>query len=152
MPLRVGCNFLVFTLFCCVELTRNCTVIGLTNGDGRMAKPKIPQDNELYLLLREGRIDEFNVLRFKGKPCDLTGCDLRSLDLRGMSLDGLDFTDTYMRQADLRGLDFRKHNVSLAGASICDAKISGVYFPDNLNSEEIRLSLLYGTRMRVTKK
>lgn len=116
-----------------------------------MSKPRIPQDNELYLLLREGRIDEFNMLRFKGKPCDLTGCDLRSLDLRGMSLDGLDFTDTYMRQTDLRGLDFRKC-ISLAGASICDAKISGVYFPENLSSEEIRLSLLYGTRMRVSKK
>ena len=37
------------------------------------------------------------------------------------------------------------------GASLLDAKVSGVYFPDELSPEEIRLSLDHGTRLRYNK-
>lgn len=64
----------------------------------------------------------------------------------GLNVEGLDLSGCYFRQTDLRGLDFRKSR--LEGASINAAKISGVYFPDELTAGEIELSLLHGTRMR----
>ena len=70
----------------------------------------------------------------------------RHADLRGLVAGGLDMQDCYLRQADLRGVDFRK--TRLEGASINGAKISGTYFPHELAAEEITLSLLHGTRMR----
>lgn len=100
----------------------------------------------MYLLLREGCITEFNAKRAAGDQVDLCNCDLRNLDLRGLNVEGLDLSGCYLRQTDLRGLDFRK--ARLEGASINAAKISGVYFPDELTADEIELSLLHGTRMR----
>jgi uncharacterized protein YjbI with pentapeptide repeats len=54
--------------------------------------------------------------------------------------------NTYLRHADLRGLDLTHTN--LEGASINSAKISGTYFPTTLSAEEITLSLIHGTRLR----
>jgi uncharacterized protein YjbI with pentapeptide repeats len=68
------------------------------------------------------------------------------LNLRGLDARGLDFSNAYMRQADLRGIDFRQ--ATLEGVSIYGARISGTYFPDQLASDEIELSLEHGTRMR----
>ncbi len=110
-----------------------------------MAQPSM-KDDPLYLLLRNGKIEEFNTLRQRGERCDLTAADLRGLDLRGLDADGLDLSDSYLRQADLRGLDLR--HAKLEGASIHASKISGVYFPPELSAEEITLSLLHGTRLR----
>ena len=109
------------------------------------SKLRIPND-AMYLLLREGCITEFNAKKASGEKVDLRGCDLRGLDLRGLDADGLDFSDCYFRQSDLRSIDFRKARVE--GASINAAKISGAYFPYELTSSEIELSLLHGTRMR----
>ena len=111
--------------------------------------PKVSNDR-MYLLLREGRIEEFNLARDTGNLCDLTGCDFRAVDLRGAWLNGLDLTDCYFRQSDLRGLNL--YNCRMEGASIHAAHISGTYFPRELSSSEIRLSLQYGTRMRYSLK
>lgn len=107
--------------------------------------PQIKKD-PMYLLLREGKIQEFNKLRAAGKSCDLTNCDFRGLDLQGMNAVGLDFSGSYFRLTDLRGIDFSKAN--LEGCSVHEAKISGCYFPKELSSDEITMSLIRGTRMR----
>ena len=108
-------------------------------------KPQIKSD-ELYQLLREGKVDEFNARGAAGEHCDLTGCDFRGLDLRGLNADGLDLSDGYFRQTDLRAVDLR--NTHMEGASIHGAMISGAYFPKALLSDEIYLSLAHGIRMR----
>lgn len=101
----------------------------------------------LYLLLREGKVEEFNRKKQAGEYCDFKSCDFRSLDLRGLDATGLDFRGAYFRKCDLRGIDFRGSLID--GASINGAKISGVYFPLNIPAEEILLSLEHGTRLRV---
>ncbi|MCB2426072.1 pentapeptide repeat-containing protein [Methylophaga pinxianii] len=111
-----------------------------------MGEPKITQD-PLYQLLRDGKIEEFNHRIAKGEKVDLTSCDFRHLNLQGLIANGLDFSNSYFRQADLRGIDFSQC-ISLRGASIHGAKISGVFFPSPLTAEEITLSLQHGTRMR----
>lgn len=110
-----------------------------------MTEPVI-KDDEMFKLLRVGKISEFNKRRSNGENCDLAGTDLRGCDLRNLEAAGLDMRDCYMRQADLRGIDFSETN--LEGASISGAKISGAYFPKELRAEEILLSLTHGTRMR----
>ena len=94
------------------------------------------RDSKLANLLREGHFEEFNRLAGQ-KPPDLRNADLTHADLRG----------AYLRNADLRGLDLSE--ASLEGASLHDTRVSGVLFPTALNAEEIRLSLTFGTRMRV---
>ena len=111
-----------------------------------MATPVI-SDNPLYRLLRDGKIEEFNQRVAAGETVDLTSCDFRHLNLQGVKAAGLDFSDSYFRQADLRGIDFSQC-ISLEGASIHGAKISGVYFPTALSADEVLLSLEHGTRMR----
>ena len=111
-------------------------------------KPQI-KDDPLYLLLRDGKVDEFNKRKATGESCNLTHCDFRNVDLRGIDADGLDFGDSYFHHGDLRGINFRK--ARFEGASINGARISGTYFPDELTAEEINLSLTHGTRMRYQK-
>ncbi len=111
-----------------------------------MAAPII-SDQPLYRLLREGKISEFNQRVIAGESVDLSGCDFRHMNLQGIVTKGLDFSGSYFRQADLRGVDFSEC-MSMDGASIHDAKISGVYFPKQIRAEEILLSLEHGTRMR----
>lgn len=110
-----------------------------------MAEPR-KIDNNLYRLLQDENIKEFNAARARGETGDLTGAYLRGLDLRGLNTDGLDLSGAYFRAADLRGIDFR--NAKLEGASMCEAKISGAYFPKELCAHEIYLSIERGTRMR----
>ena len=110
---------------------------------------RIKNDDPLYRLLREGKVDEFNEQVARGTEMDLVNCDFRGVDMRGLLADGLDFRGCYFRQSDLRGVDFTRCN--LEGASINGAKISGTYFPIELTAEEITLSLLHGTRLRYRK-
>ena len=112
-----------------------------------MPGPIIKQDDNFYMLLREENIEKFNQHKASGETSDLTNCDLRGLDLRGLDAAGLDLSGCYFRQADLRGIDFS--SCKLDGASIHSAKISGTLFPKLLMPEEIELSLLHGTRMRI---
>ncbi|MDH5393008.1 MAG: pentapeptide repeat-containing protein [Gammaproteobacteria bacterium] len=104
------------------------------------------KDNEMYRLLRDEDIKQFNQRKESGEACDLTGADFRNLVLSGINADGLDLSGCYFRGCDLRGIDFS--NSQLPGASIHDAQISGVLFPSALSADEITLSLNHGTRMR----
>ena len=113
-----------------------------------MAKPQITNDSA-YQLLRAQRISDFNTQKASLDLSKLRGCDFRGLDLRNLDADGLDLTDCYFRLTDLRGIDFR--NTILEGASFAEARISGCYFPASLNSDEIRLSVQFGTRLRCGK-
>jgi uncharacterized protein YjbI with pentapeptide repeats len=113
-----------------------------------MKKPVIKLD-PLYQLLRNEDIDAFNAQRDTLDSSELRSGDYRGRDLRKMNADGLDFSNSYFRNADLSGIDFR--NTNLEGASLLDSKLSGVYFPNELSAEEIRLSRDTGTRMRYGK-
>lgn len=110
----------------------------------------IISDDPLYQLLRDGQIEAFNQRIANGETADLTCNDFRHLNLHGLKAAGLDFSNSYFRQADLRGIDFSQCT-SLEGASIHGAKISGVYFPEALEPQEICMSLEHGTRMRYRK-
>jgi uncharacterized protein YjbI with pentapeptide repeats len=107
--------------------------------------PRIPQD-PLYLLLREGNILEFNRRKALGETCDMTHCDFRSLDLVGIDAHGLDWSNSYFKQTDLRGVDLR--TTRLEGASFNKALIAGTFFPTEIAPEEIYLSVSLGTRLR----
>ncbi len=104
-------------------------------------------DDPLYQALRDENIEGFNQARkkYESLPSFAYG-DFRGLDLRGLNAEGLDLTHAYFRGADLRGIDFRGAN--LEGASIAHSKISGCYFPHDLEADEIVMSLNHGTRMR----
>lgn len=104
------------------------------------------KDNEMYRLLRDENIEEFNKRKSGGEACDLTSADFRNLVLTGIDCAGVDFSNCYFRGCDLRGVDFSLSK--LEGASIHDAQISGALFPTSLRAEEIALSLNHGTRMR----
>jgi uncharacterized protein YjbI with pentapeptide repeats len=108
-------------------------------------KPRKSAD-PLYLLLREGRAEEFNRRKKAGEKFDFRGCDFRGVDLREVDVANADFSDCYFRQADLRGLDLR--SCQMEGASIHAAHVSGAYFPSKLRAEEIEMSVRIGTRMR----
>lgn len=110
-----------------------------------MNAPRIT-DDPLYQMLRDDDVEGFNNARESGQDCNLAGCDLRGLDLRNLNVSNLSLKDTYFRGADLRGIDFRGCN--LDGASLADAKISGCYFPAELDAAEIQLSVTMGTRLR----
>lgn len=110
-----------------------------------MNKPYIKQD-PLYQLLRNEDIKGFNEQRDQIDSSELRSGDYRGRDLREMNAKGLDFSSAYFRNCDLSGIDFRETN--LEGASILDAKLSGAYFPLELDAAEIRLSLETGTRLR----
>jgi uncharacterized protein YjbI with pentapeptide repeats len=119
--------------------------IGPTKGVMSDAKPRKSAD-PLYLLLREGRIEEFNRRYRAGETCDLRGCDFRGIDLRGLEASTIDFSDGYFRQADLRGLDLR--GCRMHGASLHAAHVSGTYFPTEVAAVEIEMSVRLGTRIR----
>ena len=104
------------------------------------------RDSKLVALLREGRFEEFNQLAAQAPP-DLRNADLRMLDLRHADLAHADLRGAYLRNADLRGLNLS--GALLEGASLHDTRVSGVLFPPALKAEEIRLSLAFGTRMRL---
>lgn len=114
-----------------------------------MVKPVIKQD-PLYQLLRNEDIKGFNEQRDQLDTGELKSGDYRGRDLRNMNATGLDFSNSYFRNADLSGIDFRQTN--LEGASLLDAKLSGTYLPQELEPEEIRLSIDTGTRLRYSKK
>ena len=69
--------------------------------------------------------------------------------MRRADLTKVTLANAYLRDADLRGIDLR--NVDLEGCSLYQAKISGVYFPNDYSAEEIRTSRSYGTRLRKGK-
>jgi len=111
-----------------------------------MSEGPIVKKDGMYQLLRDGRVEDFNKHKAKGRTCDLENCDFRAIDLQGLDAAGLNMSGCYFRLADLRGVDFSK--TKLDGASLHDAKISGAYFPKQFTSDEITMSVIRGTRMR----
>lgn len=107
------------------------------------------KQSEMYDLLQSDRVEEFNKAREEGKKVDLTNAKFRAFDLKGANLNGLNLSGAYFKNADLRGMDLR--DCELEGCSFFNAKISGVYFPANITPEEISLSLVHGTRIRVSR-
>lgn len=104
-------------------------------------------DDPLYQILREEKITEFNQQRDKLESVDFHDCDFRGLDLRNLNADGINFSGCYFRGTDLRGIDFR--NAKMDGVSLATAKVSGCYFPANIDANEISVSVDKGIRIRV---
>jgi uncharacterized protein YjbI with pentapeptide repeats len=107
------------------------------------------KQNEMYAYLQGDDVAAFNQGREDGKSVDLTNAKFRAFDLKGVNLNGLDLSGAYFKNADLRGADLR--GCTLDGCSFFNSKISGVFFPENISPEEIALSLLHGTRIRVKR-
>ena len=106
-------------------------------------------DDPAYKCLRSGDLEGYRQATQGRKTVDLTAADLRGVDFRKVEPGNLVLRDAYLRDADLRGCDLRK--VDLAGASLERAKISGAYFPPEIDAAEIRLSVECGTRLRARK-
>ena len=100
-------------------------------------------------LLLDENVPAFNALVEKGRAPDLRFANLSGLDLRHAKLNGLDLSGCYMRGANLSGTDLSGCN--LFGVTLKGVNISGVLFPEEISAEEIRLSVEYGTRLRVKR-
>jgi hypothetical protein len=101
-----------------------------------------------FELLFEENIDRFNRLVADGKAPDMRGANLSGLDLKKADLRGLDLSGSYFRGTNLRGVDLTGCN--LDGASMQGALISGALFPHNVHMEEVRMSVEFGTRIRIS--
>jgi uncharacterized protein YjbI with pentapeptide repeats len=109
-----------------------------------MAKFK---EGPLVLLLRDGKVEEFNHATRQDESVDLTGANLRGADLRQANLRKADLRNAYCHTTDFRGVDLSQAN--LEGASLHRARISGAYFPPNVSAEELKMSIELGTRIRL---
>jgi len=107
----------------------------------------ISKNKPLCQVLSHGKVEDFNREAKRLGVVDLAEADLRGLDLRHANLKSADLRGAYLRSADLRGLDLS--DAQLAGASMRQAQVSGTLFPANVAAEEIRLSLEFGTRIRL---
>lgn len=103
-----------------------------------------------YRCLRVGDIAGFHHYSSEDEVVDLSDADLRSVDLRKVDLTRVLLRGAYLKEADLRGQDLRNHD--LEGCSLRNAKVGGVYFPENVRSEELLMSLQHGTRIRVRSR
>lgn len=114
-----------------------------------MALKPLTHPDELYQLLRDTKVQEFNARKAQAGRVKLNDCDFRHVDLRGLDAQGVDFRNSYFHNADLRGVDLSQ--ASIEGASFNGARISGVLFPQEVGAAEITLSVTYGTRIRYLK-
>lgn len=105
------------------------------------------KEGTLVLLLRDGKVEEFNHAARQADNLDLVGANLRGLDLRNACLRNANLRHAYCHTTDLRGVDLSQAN--LEGASFHRARISGAYFPSNVSAEEIKMSVDLGTRIRL---
>ena len=104
--------------------------------------------NKYHEMLRDGDIDAFNTaIKSLNDSVDLENCNLRGVDLRKANLRTANLKDSYFKMADIRGVDLSE--AELSGASFNKARVGGVLFPINVCAIEIRLSVEYGTRIRV---
>ena len=114
-----------------------------------MALKPLTHPDDLYQLLREGKVKEFNQRKAQADRVKLNDCDFRHLDLRGIDAQSVDFRNCYFHNSDLRGVDLSQ--ALIEGASFNSARISGVLFPKELGAQEIILSVTHGTRVRYLK-
>lgn len=103
--------------------------------------------DEAFKALRSGDIERYNRLVANRRDIDFSNSDLRGSDLRRIDLTLVKLKGAYLKDCDLRGQDMR--HMDLEGASLHNSKVGGVYFPDNVSSDEILMSLSRGTRIRV---
>ncbi|MEM7198996.1 MAG: pentapeptide repeat-containing protein [Planctomycetota bacterium] len=113
-----------------------------------MTKPKFV-DDEAFRSLRTGDAERFHAEMEGRASLDLSDSDLRGSDLRGVDLDRVVLRGAYLRDVDLRGQDLREHD--LEGVSLRHAKVSGAWFPDNIDPAEIQASVALGIRLRVRR-
>ena len=105
------------------------------------------KEGPLVLLLRDGKVEEFNHAARETESVDLSGANLRGADLRLANLRKADLRNAYCHTADLRGVDLSQAN--LEGCSLHRARVSGAYFPPKVSAEELKMSLDLGTRIRL---
>jgi len=108
----------------------------------------IMADERALTLIQEDKHLQFNayVEQLPDGRVDLSDAHLRSYDLRKFNLSKANLSNAYMRAVDLRGQDLSQ--CLMNGASLAEAKVSGVAFPVNLSPQEIMMSLQHGTRLR----
>jgi uncharacterized protein YjbI with pentapeptide repeats len=110
--------------------------------EGKMEK------QDLILLLRKERIDDFNMAVANKTDYDLQNINLRGRHLVGANFKHADLCGAYLANCNLKGINMS--HAQLEGASLHRAKISGVYFPKNVRADEILNSVNYGTRIRTS--
>jgi len=108
--------------------------------------PPIHLPDPAFKALRVSDLETFRRLTLDQKQIDFSNTDLRGTDLRKVDLTKVILTGAYLKECDLRGQDMRHMN--LAGASIHGAKIGGAFFPEELDANEILMSVSLGTRLR----
>jgi uncharacterized protein YjbI with pentapeptide repeats len=122
--------------------------VGLNRQTATLAVKPLTYEDQLFQLLRDGNVKEFNARKSANPTVRLADCDFRHLDVRGLDAV-LILATAIFAPADLHGIDFSK--ATLAGASLNGARISGALFPAELAAQEIVLSLGHGTRLRYEK-
>lgn len=108
--------------------------------------------SELYHAIIKDEILKAHDMIAKEDVSDLHSHSFRAVDLRKLQLEGqvVNFENCYFKNTDLRGLDLSL--CLLDGASFHNARVSGVLFPEELIAQEIDLSVIRGTRVRLNKK
>jgi len=104
------------------------------------------EKQDLLLLLRKERIEEFNDIVESSVRYDLQNVNLRGRNLTKVNLKFADLSGAYLANCNLKGVNLS--HAKLEGASLHRAKISGVYFPKNVRADEILNTINYGTRIR----
>ena len=118
--------------------------------DARQAENGDMVDKRALELIQEERALEFNnYVEGLGGAVDLSGAHLRAYDLRKFNLSKANLTGAYLRASDLRSCNLGE--ADLEGASMKEAKVSGVLFPPELDANELMMSLVHGTRLRVRR-
>jgi len=112
-----------------------------------MALPKF-LDDEAFRSLRVGDMTAYHRIIEERDVVDFSSSDLRAVDLRNADISKVVLRGAYLRDADLRGLDLR--DIDLEGCTMFNAKISGTFFPPELSAQELRNSIDYGTRIRMS--
>ena len=64
-----------------------------------MALKPLTHPDDLYQLLREGKIKEFNQRKAQADRVKLNDCDFRHIDLRGIDAQSVDFRNCYFHNA-----------------------------------------------------
>jgi GTPase SAR1 family protein len=123
-------------------------------------EPSIKQKDiyeEYLMLLKSGKIDEFNKKRRENEfnilnlvDADLGGADLISADLRGVNLKGVGLYGANLRGANLEGADLG--NADFYGADFYGANLrrSDLY-DTTLRDTDLREADLYGADLRSAK-
>jgi uncharacterized protein YjbI with pentapeptide repeats len=104
------------------------------------------EKHDLLILLRKERIAEFNTAVKNLKEYDLENVNLRGRNLSNANFKYADLSGAYLANCNLKGVNLC--HAKLEGASLHRAKISGVYFPKNVDANEILNAVNYGTRIR----